>query len=121
MISVYFYRLYRLPGLSIQRSAVSGQPSAKGQRLRLLEVLCGTGFGQSLGHAGRVWPRGARLATLCERRWEITQIKQMVSCCLDPKREWGKPPQVGNGAFSVGELNSPRVAPEASLIQKHLK
>ncbi|NEO11295.1 MAG: hypothetical protein F6J98_21325 [Moorea sp. SIO4G2] len=32
------------------------------------------------------------------------------------KREWGKPPQVGNGARTVGELNSPRVAPEASLL-----
>ncbi|NEP22272.1 hypothetical protein [Moorena sp. SIO3I6] len=45
--------------------------------------------------------------------------------CLDAKREWGKPrqslmgetpktalpPQDRNGAFSVGELNSPRVAP----------
>ncbi|NEO63312.1 MAG: hypothetical protein F6J98_23895 [Moorea sp. SIO4G2] len=58
----------------------------------------------------REWPRYAnghatRMATLCERPWEITQIKQMVSCCLDAKREWGKPPQVG----------------AASLIQKHLK
>ncbi|NEP31868.1 MULTISPECIES: hypothetical protein [Moorena] len=43
----------------------------------------------------------------------------MLTCCLDPKREWGKPrqrghggnPQDRNGAFSVGEFNSPRVAP----------
>ena len=27
------------------------------------------------------------------------------------KREWGKPPREGLGALSVGELNSPRVAP----------
>ncbi|WP_293030715.1 hypothetical protein, partial [Moorena sp. SIO3I8] len=27
------------------------------------------------------------------------------------KREWGKPPHEGLGALSVGELNSPRVAP----------
>ncbi|NEO78207.1 hypothetical protein [Moorena sp. SIO4G3] len=52
-----------------QRSAVSGQPSAVGFWPTLLEVLCGTGFGLGLG----LWPRGARLATLCERRWDFTQ------------------------------------------------
>ncbi|WAN69279.1 hypothetical protein BJP36_43755 [Moorena producens JHB] len=60
------------------RSPVSGQ-------------LCGTGFGLGLS-ATR-----ARLATLCERRWDLTQIKQMVTCCLDPKREWGKPRQSASG------------------------
>ncbi|EGJ30432.1 hypothetical protein LYNGBM3L_49940 [Moorena producens 3L] len=33
------------------------------------------------------------------------QIKKMITCFLDAKREWGKPPQVG----------------AASLVQKHLK
>ncbi|NEQ12097.1 MAG: hypothetical protein F6K37_41465, partial [Moorea sp. SIO4E2] len=32
------------------------------------------------------------------------QIKKMITCFLDAKREWGKPPQVG----------------AASLVQKHL-
>ncbi|WP_293112993.1 hypothetical protein [Moorena sp. SIO4G3] len=26
----------------------------------------------AFGHAGRVWPRGARLATLWERRWDVS-------------------------------------------------
>ncbi|WAN70163.1 hypothetical protein BJP36_39615 [Moorena producens JHB] len=30
----------------------------------------------AVGHA-------TRMATLCERRCDITQIKQMVTCCLD--------------------------------------
>ncbi|NEO81284.1 hypothetical protein [Moorena sp. SIO4G3] len=44
-----------------------------------INKLCGTGFfvAQALALAKR--PRGARLATLCERRCELTQIKLMLT------------------------------------------
>ncbi|NEO17368.1 MULTISPECIES: hypothetical protein [unclassified Moorena] len=44
---------------------------------------------QALALAKR--PRGARLATLCERRWDFTQIKPMVTCCLDAIASGGNP------------------------------
>ncbi|WAN69455.1 hypothetical protein BJP36_35790 [Moorena producens JHB] len=85
--------------VTIQRSAVSGQRSAvSGQR-------------SAVGQA-------TQMATLLEvPSADVTEIKPMLTCCLDPKREWGKPPQVVNGAFSVGELNSPRVAPLHCLFK----
>ncbi|NEO42824.1 MAG: hypothetical protein F6K55_01110 [Moorea sp. SIO4A3] len=59
------------------------------------------------GHATRMatlreWPRYAnghatRMATLCERRWELTHIKRMLTYCLDAKREWGKQRQSASG------------------------
>ncbi|NEQ87057.1 MAG: hypothetical protein F6K26_45600 [Moorea sp. SIO2I5] len=65
------------------------------------------------------WPKGhaTRMATLCERRWEITQIKQMVTCCLDAvahggnhgNSEWGEPPLAA----------LPPQDRAASLIKKH--
>ncbi|NEP31301.1 MULTISPECIES: hypothetical protein [unclassified Moorena] len=54
----------------------------------------------------------------------------MLTCCLDAVAHGGNP-QDRNGAFSVGELNSPRVAPLHRLFKscslclpyahKHLK
>ncbi|NEO78538.1 hypothetical protein [Moorena sp. SIO4G3] len=66
-----------------QLSAVSFQPSAVAQALALAKR-----------------PRGARLATLCERRWDLTQIKAMLTGCLDAVAHggnhgscsWGRPP-----------------------------
>ncbi|WAN69636.1 hypothetical protein BJP36_36700 [Moorena producens JHB] len=40
----------------------------------------------------------------------------MLTCCLDAIASGGNP-QDRNGAFSVGELNSPRVAPLHPLLK----
>ncbi|NEO18517.1 MULTISPECIES: hypothetical protein [unclassified Moorena] len=38
----------------------------------------------ALWHRLWPWPKGhaTRLATLCERRWEVTQIKRMLTCLI---------------------------------------
>ncbi|NEO23595.1 MULTISPECIES: hypothetical protein [Moorena] len=77
--------------VSIERSAVSGQRSAVSRQLK--------------AHAGRtaLWNR----VLTCD----LTQIKPMVSCCLDAKREWGKPPVPKlHRLFKSTDLVAPSVA-----------
>ncbi|NEO14967.1 MULTISPECIES: hypothetical protein [unclassified Moorena] len=55
--------------VSIQRSAVSGQPSAVSRQPRASADSTSSNVAQALALAFR--PRGARLATLCERRCDV--------------------------------------------------
>ncbi|NEP37068.1 MULTISPECIES: hypothetical protein [Moorena] len=75
--------------ISGQRSAVSGQRSAVS---------------------------GQRSAVSGQRSVDVTQIKRMFTCCLDAVAHGGNS-QDRNGAFTVVELNSPRVAPLHRLFK----
>ncbi|WP_149030945.1 hypothetical protein [Moorena producens] len=85
---------YLLPSLVTLRLSVSIQPSAVSRQRSVV-----SGQRSALWH--RLWPRP--LATL--REWPrcandagtFVTIKQMVTCCLDAKREWGKPTAVAHG------------------------
>ncbi|NEO91347.1 MAG: hypothetical protein F6K56_14355, partial [Moorea sp. SIO3G5] len=85
--------MFRVPdrihkSVSIQRSAVSGQPSAKGSRCANSRQLCGTGH----------------------KRCDFTQIKPMVTCCLDAVAHGGN-----HGSRSWGEPPRPRCLPKTAL------
>ncbi|NEQ13533.1 MAG: hypothetical protein F6K44_06480 [Moorea sp. SIO3E2] len=72
-----------------KHSAVSRQPSAKGSRY--LRCFLAKALALAFRPRVRVWPRCAN------DPGTSLSIIPMLTCCLDPKREWGKPWQTASG------------------------